>query len=112
MNPRTNGLLEITVKVGIFNDHNKTAEGISCFYFEAFDEQWKDPNHPDGSENHFGLFTVEGKAKYPLWEQVDNGVFNNLTRGGNPIEKTYKGNFEALLKDSNIPPITIKEEKS
>jgi exo-beta-1,3-glucanase (GH17 family) len=83
---------------------------LTCFYFSAFDEPWKDSTNENGSENHFGLFTVEGKAKYPLWEQVDNGVFNNLTRGGNPIEKTYNGNFEALLKDSNIPPITIKEE--
>ena len=83
---------------------------LTCFYFSAFDEPWKDSTNENGSENHFGLFTVEGKAKYPLWEQIDNGVFNNLTRGGNPIEKTYNGNFEALLKDSNIPPITIKEE--
>jgi exo-beta-1,3-glucanase (GH17 family) len=83
---------------------------LTCFYFSAFDEPWKDSTNENGSENHFGLFTVEGKAKYPLWEQVDNGVFNNLTRGGNPIEKTYNGNFEALLKDSNIPPIAIKEE--
>ena len=83
---------------------------LTCFYFSAFNEPWKDSTNENGSENHFGLFTVEGKAKYPLWEQVDNGVFNNLTRGGNPIEKTYNGNFEALLKDSNIPPIKIKEE--
>ncbi len=83
---------------------------LTCFYFSAFNEPWKDSTNENGSENHFGLFTVEGKAKYPLWEQVDNGVFNNLTRGGNPIEKTYNGNFEALLKDSNIPTITIKEE--
>ena len=83
---------------------------LTCFYFSAFNEPWKDSKNENGSENHFGLFTVEGKAKYPLWEQVDNGVFNNLTRGGNPIEKTYNGNFEALLKDSNIPPIRIKEE--
>ena len=83
---------------------------ITCFYFSAFNEPWKDSNNENGSENHFGLFTVEGKAKYPLWEKVDNGVFNNLTRGGNIIEKTYNGNFEALLEDSNIPPITIKEE--
>ena len=83
---------------------------ITCFYFSAFNEPWKDSTNENGSENHFGLFTADGKAKYPLWEQVDNGVFNNLTRGGNLIEKTYNGNFEALLEDSNIPPITIIEE--
>ena len=83
---------------------------ITCFYFSAFNEPWKDSTNENGSENHFGLFTVDGKAKYPLWEQVDNGVFDNLTRGGNPIVKTYNGNFEALLNDSNIPPITVTEE--
>jgi exo-beta-1,3-glucanase (GH17 family) len=83
---------------------------ITCFYFSAFNEPWKDSTNKNGSENHFGLFTVDGKAKYPLWEQVDNGVFDNLTRGGNPIVKTYNGNFEALLNDSNIPPITVIEE--
>ena len=41
---------------------------ISCFYFEAFDEPWKDAHNPKGSENHFGLFTVDGKAKYPIWD--------------------------------------------
>ena len=83
---------------------------ITCFYFSAFNEPWKDSTNGNGSENHFGLFTVDGKAKYPLWEQVDNGVFDNLTRGGNPIVKTYNGDFEALLNDSNIPPITVTEE--
>ena len=83
---------------------------ITCFYFSAFNEPWKDSTNENGSENHFGLFTVDGKAKYPLWEQVDNGVFDNLTRGGNPIVKTYNGDFEALMNDSNIPPVTVTEE--
>ncbi|MDC1007599.1 glycosyl hydrolase family 17 protein [Gammaproteobacteria bacterium] len=83
---------------------------ISCFYFSAFDEPWKDSNNENGSENHFGLFTVDGKAKYPLWEKVDSGVFNDLSRGGNSIVKTYNGDLEALLKTSNIPPINNKEE--
>lgn len=85
-------------------------KSISCFYFSAFDEPWKDSNNENGSENHFGLFTVDGKAKYPLWEKVDSGVFNNLSRGGNSIVKTYNGDLEALLKTSNIPPINNKEE--
>ena len=38
--------------------------GISCFYFEGFNEPWKDSKNPMGSENHFGLITVDGKAKY------------------------------------------------
>ena len=85
-------------------------KSISCFYFSAFDEPWKDSNNENGSENHFGLFTVDGKAKYPLWDKVDSGVFNDLSRGGNSIVKTYNGDLEALLKTSNIPPINNKEE--
>ena len=83
---------------------------ISCFYFSAFDEPWKDSTNKNGSENHFGLFTVEGKAKYPLWEQVDKGVFKNLTRGGNQITKTFDGDFEILLNTSNLPPINTKKD--
>ncbi|MCH2217282.1 MAG: glycosyl hydrolase family 17 [Flavobacteriales bacterium] len=78
--------------------------GISCFYFEAFDEPWKDAHNPKGSENHFGLITVDGKAKYVLWDMVEQGVFEGLYRDGNLITKTYRGNKEELLKDVHIPP--------
>ncbi|MEO1655268.1 MAG: glycosyl hydrolase family 17 protein, partial [Bacteroidota bacterium] len=80
-------------------------EGISCFYFEAFDEPWKDAGNPQGSENHFGLFTVDGKAKYPVWNLVDQGIFEGLSRDGNSITKTYKGDKEALLEEVLVPPI-------
>lgn len=79
--------------------------GISCFYFEAFDENWKDAQNPGGSENHFGLFTIDGQAKYALWELVDQGVFDGLTRGGKPISKTYDGDEAALLEEVPIPPV-------
>ena len=82
------------------------SNNISCFFFEAFDEPWKDANHPNGSENHFGLFTVEGKAKYAMWSYVDDGVFSGLFRDGNPIEKTYNGSKRALLKDV-FPPKSV-----
>ena len=78
-------------------------EHITCFYFEAFDEQWKDAKNPEGSENHFGLFTLDGKSKYALWSKVDAGVFNSLTRDGNPIVKTYNGNINELLKTVQLP---------
>jgi exo-beta-1,3-glucanase (GH17 family) len=81
-----------------------SASGISCFYFEAFDEQWKDAGNPKGSENHFGLFGLSGEAKYALWELVDKGVFKNLTRDGNPIIKTYQGNEKNLLNELLAPP--------
>jgi exo-beta-1,3-glucanase (GH17 family) len=80
------------------------ATGISCFYFEAFDEQWKDAGNPMGSENHFGLFELSGEAKYALWKLVDQGVFKNLTRGGNPIVKTFNGDEKKLLEEVKAPP--------
>lgn len=84
------------------------SNGISCFYFEAFNEQWKDAQHPNGSENHFGLFTKDGKAKFPIWDLVDQGVFDGLTRDGNPITKTYNGDINELMKDVMVPP-TLNE---
>ena len=80
------------------------AKGISCFYFEAFDEPWKDATNSGGSENHFGLFTVDGKAKYVLWDAVDKGLFKGLTRGGNRIAKTFKGDKDALMNIVKVPP--------
>ena len=82
--------------------------GISCFYFEAFNEPWKDSNNKKGSENHFGLITVDGKAKFALWDSVDKGTFKGLTRNGNPITKTYDGDKAELMKDVQAPP-TAKE---
>ncbi|MEN8790341.1 MAG: glycosyl hydrolase family 17 [Flavobacteriaceae bacterium] len=78
--------------------------GISCFYFEAFNEKWKDAHNQRGSENHFGLFTIAGQAKYPMWELVDKDIFNGLTRNGNPITKTYGGDQKALMKEALVPP--------
>lgn len=77
---------------------------IACFYFEAFDEIWKDDKNPAGSENHFGLFTLKGQAKYALWDWVDKGVFKKLSRDGNPILKTHGGNKTTLLKNTPLPP--------
>jgi len=74
-------------------------KNISCFYFEAFDENWKDAANPKGSENHFGLINLQSEAKYALWSQVDAGVFDSLTRNGKPITKTYKGNAKALWNE-------------
>ena len=78
--------------------------GISCFYFEAFDEVWKDAPNPKGSENHFGLFTIDGKAKYALLDLVDEGVFDGLGRNKNSITKTYNGNKDSLLLEVHVPP--------
>ena len=78
--------------------------GMSCFYFEAFDEQWKDPHNKKGSENHFGLFTIDGQAKYALWDLVGEGIFKGLSRNGNPIIKTFNGDKKKLMKTVLVPP--------
>lgn len=85
--------------------------GISLFYFEAFDEQWKNAENPLGSENHFGLIDLEGHAKYAIWDLVDKGVFKGLTRGGFPITKSFNGDIDALWKTVLVPP-TDKEIKA
>lgn len=93
-------------KEALFYEHMRdwtNENGMSCFYFEAFDEPWKDANNPGGSENHFGLFTLNGEAKYALWNIVDNGNFKDLTRNGHLIKKTYNGNKEELLKTVLVP---------
>ncbi len=95
-------------KQGLYYKHIRdwtNTSGISCFYFEAINEQWKDAGNPDGSENHFGLFGLTGEAKYALWDLVDQGLFNNLTRNGNPITKTYGGDLNKLLDEVKAPPL-------
>ena len=79
-------------------------EGISCFYFEAFDEPWKDSGNVFGSENHFGLITVDGKAKFALWKNVDDADFKNLKRDGKSIIKTCNGSKEKLIETVKTPP--------
>ncbi|MEQ8578277.1 MAG: glycosyl hydrolase family 17 [Balneola sp.] len=83
-----------------WSDENK----VSVFYFEAFDEKWKDAQNQLGSENHFGLINLQSEAKYPLWEMVDAGVFEGLTRDGKPITKTFGGDVEELMKTVKVPP--------
>jgi exo-beta-1,3-glucanase (GH17 family) len=78
-------------------------EKVSCFFFEAFNEPWKDAKNPNGPENHFGLFTLDGKAKYAVWKLVDEGVFNGLKRDGNPITKTFNGDENMMMKSVSVP---------
>ncbi|HBI01361.1 glycosyl hydrolase family 17 protein [uncultured Flavobacterium sp.] len=83
-------------------------EKVSCFYFEAFDENWKDSANPEGSENHFGLINLQNQAKYALWDEVDNGTFKGLTRNGKPITKTYNGDEKVLWLDVKMPSSILK----
>lgn len=77
---------------------------MACFYFEAFNENWKDEKNIGGSENFFGLFTIDGQAKYALWGLVDKGAFKGLSNRGNMVTKTFNGDKEALLKTVKLPP--------
>jgi exo-beta-1,3-glucanase (GH17 family) len=78
--------------------------GISCFFFEAFDEPWKDGQNPEGSENHFGLFTVAGHAKYVLWDMLDAMHHQPLGRNGKAVRKTFNGD-EALVLGNVLRPL-------
>jgi exo-beta-1,3-glucanase (GH17 family) len=81
-------------------------EKITCFYFEAFDENWKDGLNPEGYENHFGLFNLQNQAKFALWDKVDKGIFNGLTRNGKPITKSYNGDENALWQNVKVPRLS------
>lgn len=94
-------------KMGMYHDMIREwsdQNNISVFYFEAFDEPWKDAGNPEGSENHFGLINLQGEAKFPLWDAVDAGVFEGLSRDGQPITKTYNGELDLLMEDVLVPP--------
>jgi exo-beta-1,3-glucanase (GH17 family) len=80
--------------------------GMTCFYFQAFDEPWKSDGTA-GSEGHFGLITVDGKVKSALWDLVDAGIFEGLSRGGQPIVKTHGGD-EAALTEGLEAPVHLK----
>lgn len=82
---------------------------ISCFYFEAFDENWKDSANPMGSENHFGLINLQSQAKFALWKEIDKGTFKGLTRNGKPITKTYSGDEKALWLEVKTPTSILKK---
>jgi len=44
-------------------------KNITTFFFEAFDEDWKgNPDNMMGAEKHWGLFTVDRKAKKVMHE--------------------------------------------
>ncbi len=82
-------------------------ERITCFYFEAFDENWKNSANPLHSENHFGFINMQGQAKYVIWNLVDDGVFKGLTRNWKPITKTYNGNEQSFWADVAVPDKTV-----
>lgn len=71
---------------------------VSLFFFEMFDEPWKgDASNSGDSEKHFGLIDINGNAKYVLWDLVDAGAFDGLTRAGLAINKSYGGVEQTVL---------------
>jgi len=83
-----------------WTNHSK----IACFYFEAFDEPWKDDRNINGSENHFGLIEVDGKVKFPLWAEFEESNLSKYTRG-EQLVKTFEGDSaKAISSLLNIPP--------
>lgn len=98
-------------KEGLYYQHLRkwtNDQNIACFYFEAFDEKWKDAGNASGSENFFGLFTLDGQAKYAIWDLVDAGVFDGLGRGNQKVSKTYGGDLSMLLEEVAVPPLQTK----
>jgi hypothetical protein len=83
-------------------------EGITCFYFEAFDENWKNGGNPLHSENHFGLINMQSQAKYAIWNLVEDDIFKGLTRNGKSITKSYGGNEQSLWADVIAPDKIVK----
>jgi len=43
---------------------------------------------------------------------VDSGVFDGLTRNGNPIVKTYNGHSDSLMRDVLVPDLNTLIVKS
>ena len=99
-------------KQGLYYQHIREwtkANNIACFYFEAFDENWKDAANPEGSENHFGLINLKNEAKFPIWNLVEKGAFKNLQRNEKPITKTFNGDQEELLKGILSPNVEYQK---
>lgn len=96
-------------KMKLYYDYIKdwtSKSGITCVYFSAFDEKWKDAAHPSGSENHFGLINLQGEVKYVFWETLDNGgILQGLSRDGKVLDKTFGGD-EAAMLSTVLPPVS------
>jgi exo-beta-1,3-glucanase (GH17 family) len=85
------------------------ANNTTCFYFEAFDENWKNSANPLHSENHFGLINLQSEAKFAIWDKVDKSVFKGLIRNGKPITKTHNGNDSLLMQQVVVPTKLTKD---
>lgn len=76
-------------------------DNIPCFYFQIFNEPWKDRENVNGSENHFGLISETGNVKFALWKEFDESNLSTYTRH-NFLSKSYNGN-DSILQSISIP---------
>jgi exo-beta-1,3-glucanase (GH17 family) len=54
---------------------------ITTFWFEAFDEDWKgNLDDPQGAEKHWGLFTVDRKAKLVMYDEYPERIPEKIKR--------------------------------
>ena len=85
--------------------------GMACFFFEFFDERWKDANEEAGSENHFGLIKLDGQVKYALWDLFDQQQFGGLM-SRKPLRKSFDGDRRLLMETVFSVPEGLSTEAS
>jgi exo-beta-1,3-glucanase (GH17 family) len=83
---------------------------VTVFFFEAFDEPWKG----SGTEGHWGLFTVDRKAKpvmqalYP--ELMPDGPTSpsypdRITAAGPDIGVALRADFAEVIRNGSVNPL-------
>ncbi|WP_239671042.1 hypothetical protein [Vibrio variabilis] len=85
-------------------------EGVSLFFFQAFDEPWKGGDNPGHSEKNFGLIDIDCNVKYVAWDKVDTLNALGLTRDCNGFTASYGGIYASLLDDVLPPPFAPVEQ--
>ena len=78
-----------------WGDKTKNPSGpLAIFYFEAFDEPWKEFQNPPYNENNWGLFNVQRQAKF---------VVQNLY----PVGQWDSGRY--TLADATFAPTVVSQ---
>ncbi|WP_234496471.1 hypothetical protein [Vibrio maritimus] len=85
-------------------------EGVSLFFFQAFDEPWKGGDNPGHSEKNFGLIDIDCNVKYVAWDKVDTLNDLGLTRDCNGFTASYGGVYATLMDDVLAPPYAPVEQ--
>jgi len=77
-------------------------ENVKYFYFEGFDEAWKEPYEPCGVGDHWGLWTEDGELKPGMMP-----VFNGETMADN---WSYIVSGEPTITYTYVPPYGIDDD--